>query len=76
MDIEITKCYKYLGVIVDEHIEFKECVKVLADSSGRALGAIVSKIKQLKDIGYNTLSKLYNTGVVPIMDLWFRNLGF
>lgn len=35
---------------------------------GRALGAIWSKFKLLKNVGVKTYTKLYNTGVTPVLD--------
>ena len=60
--------YKYLGVILDEHMNFKSCSKTLADSGGRALSAVISKFKKYKDIGYNTYSKMYEACVIPVLD--------
>ena len=41
--IENVSKFKYLGVIFDEFLNFKECANVLADSAGRALSAVISK---------------------------------
>ena len=35
------KSHKYLGVILDEHLTFQECIKSLSDSASRALGLIL-----------------------------------
>ncbi len=37
-------------------------------SIGRVLGAIISKFKCLKNVGFNTFSKMYAANVVPIVD--------
>ena len=42
--------------------------EALASSGGRALGAIISKFKDKKDSGYETFTKLYSTGIKPILD--------
>ena len=60
--------YKYLGVIFDEHMTFTKCSKTLADSGSRALGAIWSKFKCMKDVGYKTYCKMYESGVVSVLD--------
>ena len=60
--------YKYLGVIIDEHLRFDVCTKALADSGGRALGSIISKFKSLKNVGYSTFEKMYSSGVKPIIE--------
>ena len=48
-NITSTCKYKYLGVILDEHLTFQDCIKTLNDSSGRALSGIISKFKCYKD---------------------------
>ena len=60
--------YKYLGVMFDEFIAFDINATVLADAAGRALGAIRSKFKDLKQCGYNTFNTLFSTGVLSICD--------
>ena len=66
--IEIVTKYKYLGLIFDEFLDYNATAAVLADSAGRALGAIYNKYKVNKGFGYETYTKLYESGVVPILD--------
>ena len=66
--ITMTHEYKYLGIILDEHLKFDSCIAALASAGGRALGAIISKFKELKNVSYNTYTKLYNSGVAPILE--------
>ena len=66
--LEIVKEYKYLGIILDEYLNFNTCSKSLADSGGRALGAIISKFKYMKDVGFMSYSKMYESGVIPVVD--------
>ena len=65
--IEIVDHYQYLGIIFDEYLTFEKCAKALSDSGGRALGSVISKFKQFKNVGYNTFTKLYDTGVNSII---------
>ena len=44
--INMASEYKYLGVIVDEHLKFDSCISALASAAGRALGEIISKFKE------------------------------
>ncbi len=60
--------YKYLGIILDEHLKYDHCIKALANSSGRALGGIISKFQCLRNAGYETYSKMYSSGVQPIQE--------
>jgi hypothetical protein len=66
--LEVVDRYKYLGLVFDENLDFSVTAEVLAKSAGRALGAIYAKFGKLKDLGYKTYTKLYNTGVAPILD--------
>ena len=63
-----TDSYRYLGIIFDEHLDFEEASQVLANAGGRALGSVNSKMKKIKNMGFNTYSKLYETGVKPILN--------
>ena len=66
--LKIVSCYKYLGVIFDEHLSFDQNASVLADSAGRALGSIRTKLKYVKECGYNTFNTLFKSGVLSIAD--------
>ena len=54
--------YKYLGVIFDEHLTFDQNSSTLADAAGR------SKLKNLKNCGFNTFNTLFNSCVLSIAD--------
>ena len=62
--LDIDNSYHYLGVLFDEHLDFDKCAKTLSDAAARALGSIITKFKQFKNIGYKT----YNSGVSSILD--------
>ena len=59
--LEIVDQYKYLSIILDE---FPKSIS----AGGRALGAIITRCKSLKDVGYTTFKKLYESGVKPIIE--------
>ena len=56
--VETVDRYKYLGVVLNEHLNFNVTADILADSSGRALGAVIGKSKHLKDLSYACLHKI------------------
>ena len=58
--------YKYLGLYLDENITFEHCSRVLSESAGRALGGIINKFKSLRDVGFGTFGKMYETGVMSV----------
>ena len=60
--------YKYLGLNLEEHLEFKASINELCCKGGRALGACIAKFKTLKDVGYITYKKLFDCNVVHIID--------
>ena len=66
--VKIVSHYKYLGVIFDEFLLFDVCSSTLADSAVRALGSIRTKLKSLKECGYNSFNTLFNSGVLSIAD--------
>ena len=66
--IKIVKAYKYLGVYLDELIDFKLAVETLSKSANRALGSILNKYYKLGGLGYYTHTKMFMSGVTPILD--------
>ena len=66
--INYTDKYKYLGTYFSEFLSFEENAEILSESAGRALGAIVSKLKRNNFMGYSMYTKLYDMCVAPIID--------
>jgi hypothetical protein len=64
--LEKVSVYKYLGIILDENMNFNSCTNTLAGSAGRALGGVISKFKALKNVRFETFTKLYESGVIPV----------
>ena len=57
---------KYLGIIIDEHLDYSECTNMLSQAGTRALGALTHKHKQV-GLSYHTFTKLYNACVAPVI---------
>ncbi len=51
---------------------FKNLIRI----RGRALGAVWSKFKLMKNVGLKTYTKLYETGVIPIVDYGSSTWGY
>lgn len=68
--------YKYLGLILNEFLDFTITSQVLADSAGRALGSIMNKYKQINGLPYSVYTKLYNACVCPILYYCSEIWGF
>ena len=60
--------YKYLGVLLDEYLNFDKSGEELYHSAGRALGTIMGKFKTLRNVGYNAYTTFYNACVRPILE--------
>ena len=58
--IETVAQYKYLGIILDEFLDFSVTSEVLAGAAGRALGAIVARHRQVNDLNYSTYRTVYH----------------
>ena len=65
--LEIVDCYKYLGIIFDEFLEFDLGVKALSGAGGRALGKIFASHKRLNGTGFDTFTQMYESMVDPII---------
>ena len=74
--LKIVDQYKYLGVTLNENLDYKVCAQDLADAGDRALGSLISKFKPYKGIGYSRFTKLYEQGVIPITDYCSSVWGF
>ena len=62
------KHYTYLGITINEFLGFKFTCQVQADSAGRALSSIVTKMIKNGGFPYNIYSLLYETCVTSISD--------
>ncbi len=60
--------YKYLCIILDEHLNFNTTATVLAVSANRALVSIYTKFNKLKGFEFTTFTTLYRSGVAPILN--------
>ena len=67
-NLKIVQTYKYLGVHLNEHLDFSVIADRLASGASRALGLLRFKLRSLKECRYSTFTKLYTSCVVPILD--------
>ena len=66
--LDTVPSYKYLGVWLNEHLEYQSCIKPLADSGRKALGLLISKSKQFGNFPFDVFSSLYDSLVIPRLD--------
>ena len=74
-EIEITNGYRYLGIFLDEFLNFKTHTANIINAAGRALGKILSKFAYFKNVGYTTFTKLFENYVEPIIMYGISILG-
>jgi hypothetical protein len=74
--LETTNGYKYLGIWFDEFLDFHVSTNNLAAAASRALGLVISKVKVLGGINFDSFTKLYDSFVHPILDygLWINSV--
>ena len=66
--LRVTESYRYLGLDINEYINFSHCASVLHDAASRALGALVSKHYTSKGLDFKVYEKIYKSTVIPVMD--------
>ncbi len=64
--LKIVGSYRYIGVY--EFLNYRSDVSLLADSGCRALSSIVAKFKTFGNINYDAFKRLFEAGIVPIID--------
>ena len=70
------KDYKYLGATINEFLDYNFTTQCLADSAGRALGSIVTKMIKNGGFPFNVYSILYDACVTSIADYSGEVFGY
>ncbi len=55
-------------MVLNEYLNYNIIADVLADAGGRALGAAISTFINLRNIGYTTFLKLFQTSILTILE--------
>jgi len=66
--LEMCSKYKYLGMVIDEHLDFSVMAKQVAQSAHRALGLLIAKDKAQGGFTFDIYTSLYNSMVSSIID--------
>ena len=74
--LSIKNQYKYLGIMLNEHLDYATTAELLSGAANRALGAIINKFRQHRNTGYKAFTKLYFTNVCPILEYCSGVWGF
>ncbi len=75
-ELEIVSQYKYLGIMLDEYLSYDVTANLLASAAGRALGAVITKFRTYKNVGYKTFTRLFDVSVSPILEYSSGVWGF
>ena len=65
--LSYTTQYKYLGVVLTEHLDYAITAKIIAQSANRALGLLIAKSKAFGGFQYGPFTKLYESIVCPVI---------
>ena len=68
MLLNVVTQYKYLGIVINEFIDYNVIAQILADAANRALGAVIYKYKKINRLEYYRYTKLFQSSVCPILD--------
>ena len=60
--------YKYLGIVLNEHLDYTETANTLSESAGRAFSSLIVNLYNKLDLIYSSYTKVYENKLVPIMD--------
>ena len=66
-DLQIIDKYKYLGLVLNEFLDFSMTAKLVAQSASRALGLLIAKCKSAGGMPYDVFTKLYDSMVWPVI---------
>ena len=75
-NLSVVDKYAYLGLVLNEYLDYNVTAKVVAQSAGRALGLIISKCKSVGGVPYDAFTKLYDSMVWPVINYGAPIWGF
>lgn len=68
--------YKYLGITLNEYLDYKFSTDILSDSGGRALSSIITKMIKHGGFPLNVYKKLFDSCVCSVSDYGGEIWGF
>ncbi len=75
-ELNIVEHYKYLGIILNEFLDYDVTAQVLFDAANRALGSVINKYKSINGLGYYTYTRLFQSGLCSILDYGSEISGY
>ena len=74
--VDYCENYKYLGIVINEHLNFDKSTQDLCEAAGRALSGIITKMIKNGGFPLNVYKILYESCVCSITDYGSEVLGF
>ena len=68
LNFDLKNDYTYLGLILNEFLDFNLTVKIVAKSANRALGLVMAKCKTIGGVSYHVFKKRFDSLVSPIIE--------
>ena len=65
--LNLVKFYKYLGIVLNEFLDYAYTAAMVAKSANRALGLLIAKTKCIGGLPLTCFEKLYNSIVLPVI---------
>jgi len=65
--IDIVDKFTYLGIVINEYLDYNVTDKTVAHSACRALGLLIAKCKITGGLPYDAYTKLYDAVVWPVI---------
>ena len=65
--MEIAENYVYLGLFLNEFLDYSFTASYIAKAAGRALGLLIAKVKAAGGLPFPVFTKLYDNTVFPVI---------
>ena len=67
LNLDLIQQYKYLGLILEEHLDYSITAKAVAQSASQALGLLIAKAKACGGFPFGTFTRLYDSTVNSVI---------
>ncbi len=67
-NLEIVNNYRYLGLDLNDTLDYSDTANVLSGAAGKALGSLLCKHFTSNGLPFDTFTKIYDATVAPIMN--------
>ena len=67
-EIAYTKSYKYLGVLLNEHLDFSVTANAIAEQPSQQVGQCKQQMLSMTSMGFDNYQKMFITRIPPVMN--------